>query len=71
MKHRCLNCGYIYDDSIEEISFMELDEEWICPECGAYKSEFELIEEYGENIELENVEEMKSEKKLKDKFYYE
>ncbi|HZI95837.1 MAG TPA: hypothetical protein VFD40_01475 [Candidatus Paceibacterota bacterium] len=46
---------------------MELDEEWVCPECNAYKSEFELIEEDEGGVELENVEEtMKSGKNLKD-----
>jgi len=67
MKHRCFNCGYIYDDRIEEISFIELDEEWVCPECNAYKSEFELIEEDEEGVELGNVEGViKPEKNLKD-----
>jgi len=67
MKHRCFNCRYIYDDRIEEINFMDLDEEWVCPECNAYKSEFELIEEDRGGVELENVEEaIKPEKNLKD-----
>jgi len=67
MKHRCLNCRYIYDDRIEEVSFIELDEEWVCPECNAYKPEFELIEEYGGDVELGNVGEVvKTEENLKD-----
>jgi len=52
MKHRCFNCGYIYDDRIEEINFMEINEEWVCPECNAYKSEFELIEEDEGGVKL-------------------
>ena len=69
MKHRCFNCRYIYDDRIEEINFMELNEEWVCPECNAYKSEIELIEEGEESVELGNVEEaIKSEKNLKEKY---
>lgn len=53
MKYRCLDCGYIYDDKIEEISFMRLDEKWACPECNAPKSEFEIAEGYQGEIELE------------------
>jgi rubredoxin len=45
MKYKCLNCNYIYDEEKEILSFAGLNEEWICPECGASKSEFELIEE--------------------------
>ena len=67
MKHRCFNCRYIYDDRIEEINFMELNEEWVCPECNACKSEFELIEEDEGGVELENIEEViKPEKNLKE-----
>jgi rubredoxin len=55
MKYRCLDCGYIYDNKIEEVGFMTLDNEWVCPECNAPKSEFEPVEEYGE--ELEDAEE--------------
>lgn len=53
MKYRCLNCGYIYDDKIEEISFMSLDENWACPECNGSKSEFEPIEEDNEEEEID------------------
>ena len=72
MKYRCFNCGYIYDDRIEEISFIDLDEEWTCPECNVPKSEFELVEECEESVELKNEEEtIKIKKNLIDKFYYE
>jgi len=57
MEYRCFNCGYVYDDRIEEISFMDLDEGWICPECNVPKSEFELVEECEESVELKNEEE--------------
>lgn len=50
MKYKCLNCDYIYDEEKEVLSFASLNEEWICPECGAPKLEFELIEEE-ENLE--------------------
>lgn len=57
MKYRCFICNYIYDEEKEEISFDDLDDEWICPECDAFKSEFELIEKSGKNIEETNIEE--------------
>jgi len=72
MEYRCFNCGYVYDDRIEEISFMDLDEGWICPEYNVPKSEFELVEECEESVELKNEEEtIKIKKNLIDKFYYE
>ena len=58
MKYRCLDCGYIYDDKIEEISFMRLDGKWACPECNAPKLEFELAEGYEEEMELEDEEQI-------------
>lgn len=59
MKYHCLDCGYIYDDKIEEISFMSLDEKWACPECNAPKSEFEPMNEEIEELKTEkNTEEI-------------
>ena len=49
MKYKCLNCDYVYDEEKEVLSFVGLNEEWICPECGTSKLEFELIE--GDNFE--------------------
>jgi len=40
MKYVCNICGYVYDEEIEEVKFEELPEEWVCPVCGASKSEF-------------------------------
>lgn len=42
-KYRCKICGYIYDDSIEKISFEDLPDDWRCPLCGASKEMFEKI----------------------------
>jgi rubredoxin len=67
MKYKCLNCNYIYDEEKEALSFSSLGTEWICPECGAPKLDFELIEEeipeaegvksiLGEEIENEEIE---------------
>lgn len=48
-RFRCLLCGYIYDpedgdpDSGVEpgTSFDDLPDDWVCPECGASKDEFD------------------------------
>jgi rubredoxin len=52
MQHECQNCGYIYDPEIGDpeggiesgTPFSEIPEEWICPVCGAEKSQFEPLE---------------------------
>ena len=52
-KYSCNNCGYIYDpkegDPMESVkpgtSFKDLPDDWICPDCGVGKDEFELVEE--------------------------
>ena len=43
-KWKCSVCGYIYDESKENIPFEELPEDWTCPQCGAPKSAFSVIE---------------------------
>ncbi len=51
-KWECTNCGYIYDpaegDPTQGIepgtAFEDLPEDWVCPDCGAPKEEFEEIE---------------------------
>jgi len=50
-KYKCLVCGYIYDPAIGDpsngvnpgVSFTALPADWVCPECGAPKSEFEKL----------------------------
>jgi rubredoxin len=52
-KYECLVCGYIYnpeagdpDNDVEPgTPFEELPDDWVCPECGADKEEFEKVEE--------------------------
>lgn len=39
-KFKCPVCGYIYDESIEDIKFIDLPDDWICPLCGDKKSDF-------------------------------
>ena len=50
-KYRCVVCGYIYDPEIGDpdggiepgVSFEKLPDTWLCPVCGADKSQFELV----------------------------
>lgn len=50
-KWKCQICGYVYDPEKGDpgngiapgTPFELLPEDWICPECGAPKSQFEKI----------------------------
>ena len=50
-KYKCLICGYIYDPALGDpdngikagTSFQDIPDSWVCPECGAPKSEFEKL----------------------------
>ena len=42
-RYQCSVCGYIYDDSKEEIPFEELPDDWTCPLCGVGKDKFTKI----------------------------
>jgi flavin reductase (DIM6/NTAB) family NADH-FMN oxidoreductase RutF/rubredoxin len=52
-KYECTVCGYIYDPELGDpdggiapgTPFEEIPDDWVCPVCGAAKSEFEKIEE--------------------------
>ena len=39
--YRCTVCTYIYDEAVMGIPFDDLDDEWVCPKCGASKMVFE------------------------------
>jgi rubredoxin len=51
-KYVCQVCGYVYDpeagDPDSGISpgtpFEDIPDDWVCPKCGAAKSQFELVE---------------------------
>jgi len=51
-KYRCTVCGYVYDPELGDpdggikpgTPFEEIPDNWVCPVCGAAKSEFEKIE---------------------------
>ena len=52
VKYKCSVCGWIYDPELGDqdggiapgMPFEELPDEWVCPVCGAAKSDFERIE---------------------------
>ena len=52
-KYRCQVCNYIYDPDAGDPSagippgfaFSDLPGDWVCPECGAPKDQFEEVTE--------------------------
>ena len=52
-KYMCTLCGYIYDEELgcpedgipAGTLWKDVPEDWVCPECGAMKIDFELIQE--------------------------
>ena len=52
-KYKCLMCGYIYDPAVGDpdsdiepgTAFEDLPNDWVCPECGVGKDEFEPVED--------------------------
>lgn len=48
----CVICGYVYDPAIGDpendvdagTKFEDLPDDWVCPECGAGKDQFEKSE---------------------------
>jgi len=50
-KWACQVCGYIYDPAIGDpengvpagTPFEKLPEDWVCPDCGVGKDEFEKV----------------------------
>ncbi len=51
-KYKCTVCGYIYDPELGDpdgsikpgTPFEEIPDDWVCPVCGADKSDFEKEE---------------------------
>jgi len=51
-KYECTVCGYIYDPELGDpdsdikpgTPFEKLPDNWLCPICGATKSEFKKVE---------------------------
>lgn len=50
-KYKCLICGYVYDPAVGDpdnnvaagTAFEDIPDDWLCPECGAGKDEFEPL----------------------------
>ena len=53
-KYECSVCGYVYDPELGDpdggikpgTPFEDIPDDWVCPVCGATKSEFEKMEQY-------------------------
>ena len=51
-KWKCVLCGYVYDPAKGDpengvapgTAFEDLPDDWVCPDCGAGKEDFEKIE---------------------------
>ena len=51
-KWMCTTCGWIYDESLGDeeggiapgTKWEDVPDDWKCPDCGAWKEEFEMIE---------------------------
>lgn len=51
-QYECNLCGYIYDPAVGDpdngvaagTSFADIPEEWVCPLCGAPKSDFSPLD---------------------------
>ena len=49
---QCLNCGYVYDEEagdpgeglVPGTRWADIPGDWICPQCGTGKDEFEMVE---------------------------
>jgi rubredoxin len=52
-KYICTVCEYVYDPEIGDpdngvepgTAFEDLPDDWVCPECGVEKEDFEPLEE--------------------------
>jgi len=51
-KYMCLLCGYIYDEALgwpedgitPGTTWDQVPQDWLCPECGASKADFVMVE---------------------------
>ncbi len=52
-KYICTVCDWVYDPKVGDpeggiapgTAFEDIPEGWVCPDCGATKEDFELLEE--------------------------
>jgi len=51
-KWQCIVCGFIYDEAkglpegsiAPSTRWQDIPDTWVCPDCGAAKSDFEMVE---------------------------
>lgn len=44
-KYKCTVCEYVYDPAENNnVGFADLPDEWVCPECGVGKDQFEELD---------------------------
>ncbi len=43
--YKCTVCDYEYDEEKEGVKFADLPDDYECPDCGADKDDFELVED--------------------------
>ena len=51
-KYICVVCGWIYSEAegipedgiLPGTAWEDIPEDWVCPDCGALKSDFEMME---------------------------
>lgn len=51
-KWKCVVCGFTYDEALglpdegfpPGTRWQDIPEDWNCPDCGALKSDFEMVE---------------------------
>jgi rubredoxin len=52
VKYECVICGYVYDPALGDAdggiapgtAFEDIPDSWVCPVCGASKSDFRKLE---------------------------
>ncbi len=52
-KYKCRFCSHVYDEAMGDAEtgvaagtrFEDIPEDWCCPECGATKADYELIDD--------------------------
>jgi rubredoxin-NAD+ reductase len=52
-KWNCVICNWVYDEAIGDpdsgiepgTRFEDIPDDWVCPDCGVGKDDFELLEE--------------------------
>lgn len=52
-KWRCIFCSHVYDEQLGDpdsgilpgTPFESIPDDWMCPECGASKADYQLVDE--------------------------